>query len=299
MRVIGLLILVTVVAIGAHGQSNEMQKADSIASLYPGHSLSDLGLLSYKLTSSLSGDKPKFRAIYKWVCTNIRGDYDLMEYCKRKRAKLKGEKLDRWSTEFNEVVINTLITKHRTLCKGYAWLVRELALRAGIDCEIIPGYARSVRSNVGGNGIANHSWNAVMLDDKWYLCDPTWSSGVVTVENEFTNIYSDEYFLADPEWFILNHYPLDPGWTLLERAPDLRTFLDAPLIYISAYKYKVRPIVPATFKLEVTRNQQASFSFVENGVLSTRSTSFLRKGTYPYHIRINNEYVLSYKVVVK
>lgn len=298
MKAIGLLIFVTL-AIGAQGQSNEFQKADSIASLYPGHSLSDLGLLSYKLTASLSTDKAKFRAIYKWVCTNIQGDYDLMEYCKRKRSKLKGDKLDRWSKEFNEAVIQILISKHRTLCKGYAWLVRELALRAGINCEIIPGYARSARSNIGGSGIANHSWNAVMLDGNWYLCDPTWSSGIATVENEFTSTYKDEYFLADPEWFILNHYPLDLKWTLMKSPPDLNEFLNQPLVYVSAYKYRVKPVGQTSFRVTTRRGEDVVFSYIENGTEITRLTSFSKKGTYPYHIRINGEYVISYKVTVR
>lgn len=299
MRRVGLFIVVAVLSTGAYAQSNEFRKADSIASLYPGHSLNDLGLLSYKLTHSLPGERSKFRAIYKWVCTNIEGDYDLMEYCKRRRAKLKGERLDRWSNEFNKVVIDILINKHRTLCKGYSWLVRELALRAGISCEIIPGYARSVRSNIGGSGVANHSWNAVMLDGKWYLCDPTWSSGVVTTENEFTNTYHDEYFLADPELFILNHYPMELQWTLLEDAPDLHDFLNQPLAYLAAYRYRVLPQRPASFWVTTTRGESVPFVYFEDGKEITNEVVFQKTGTYPYHIRINNEYVMSYRVVVK
>jgi hypothetical protein len=296
MRAIGLLIIINLVAIGLHAQWN---RADSIACLYPGHSLDDLDILSYKLTGSLSTEKEKFRSIYKWVCTNIEGDYDLMDYCRRRRAKLKGDRLDRWSKEFNEVVIQTLINKHRTLCKGYAWLVRELALRAGISCEIIPGYARSVRSNIGGSGIANHSWNAVMLDGKWYVCDPTWSSGVATAGNEFMSSYIDEYFLADPEWFVLNHYPLDRQWTLLEHAPDLQEFLNSPLIYVSAYKYKVKPAEQTSFWVTASPGENVAFSYLENGTKVVAQTSFARKGTFPYHVKINNEYVISYKVTVR
>jgi hypothetical protein len=299
MKAIGVWFFLIVLTIDARGQSGEIHKADSIASLYPGHSLSDLGLLSYNLTGSLSSETSKFRAIYKWVCTNIQGDYELMEYCRRNRAKLKGEKLERWSKEFNGIVIQTLITRHRTLCKGYAWLVRELALRAGINCEIIPGYARSVRSNIGGNGIANHSWNAVMLDGKWYLCDPTWSSGVVTIENEFNNTYHDEYFLSDPEWFVLNHYPLDVKWTLLEHLPALHEFLNRPLIYIGAYKYRVKPAGQSRFCVTVKKGESVSFDYFQNGNEVVKRVVFQKAGTYPYHIRINNEYVVSYKVVVK
>ncbi|MEI9918481.1 MAG: hypothetical protein WDO14_06735 [Bacteroidota bacterium] len=105
MRSIGLLILFVGLAIGTRCQSNEIQKADSIANAFQDYSLSDLDQLSYKLTSPLKTETGKFRAIYKWVCTNIQGDYDMMEYCRRKRAKLKGEKLDRWSKEFNKIVI--------------------------------------------------------------------------------------------------------------------------------------------------------------------------------------------------
>ena len=34
-----------------------------------------------------------------------------------------------------------------------------------------------MQANVGGTGVANHSWNAVQLNSNWYLCDATWSSG--------------------------------------------------------------------------------------------------------------------------
>src|SRR4051812_30815543 len=114
MKTADLSMLLVSLAIVTYGQSNEIQKADSIAHLYPGHSLSDLGLLSYKLTSPLSTDTGKFRAIYTWVCTNIQGDYDLMEYCRRRRAKLKGERLESWSKDFNKIVIEMLLERRRT-----------------------------------------------------------------------------------------------------------------------------------------------------------------------------------------
>jgi transglutaminase/protease-like cytokinesis protein 3 len=299
MTKLGSLILLVVICSTSRAQSNEIQKADSIANLYPGHSLSDLGLLSYHLTSPLQTDVGKFRAIYTWVCTNIQGDYELMEYCRRKRAKLKGGRLDRWSREFNTIIIQTLLDRRRTLCKGYVWLVRELALKAGIDCEIITGYARSARSNIGGNGVANHSWNAVMLDGKWYLCDPTWSSGAVTPENEFTTSYNDAYFLTDPEWFVLNHYPLDVKWTLMEHPPGLHEFLNRPLIYISAFKYRVMPDEPTSFYITTTKGHPVAFNYLENGKEAVKTATYQKRGRYAYHIKINNEYVITYRVTVR
>lgn len=185
------------------------------------------------------------------------------------------------------------------MCKGYVWLVRELALRAGIDCEIITGYARTARSNIGGNGVANHSWNAVMLDGRWYLCDPTWSSGAVNPENEFTTSYTDIYFLPDPDWFVLNHYPSEVKWTLLEQPPSLHDFLNKPLIYASAYKYKVKPVNEASFDITSTKGHEVAFNYLEDGKASVKTTTYQRKGTYAYHIKVNNEYVITYRVTVR
>ena len=309
MKLVGLAICILAFVVSTHAQSAEIEKADSVASLYPGHSLDDLGILSYKLTASLSTDKGKFRAIYKWVCANIESDYELMEINKRKRAKLKGDALTRWNKAFNLTMIRILVDRHKTLCTGYAWLVRELALRAGIACEIVHGYGRSVRSNIGGTGVANHSWNAVQLNGQWYLCDPTWSSGGVTESNTFVPSFNDCYFLADPAYFILNHYPLDTTWALLENAPGLHTFLNAPLIYASAYDLRVRPEQPSTFRFATRKGQAINFSFinemcqplkmmVENKFVAT-DYAFPKRGVYAIHVVVDEKIVISYEVAVK
>src|SRR5258706_2459615 len=149
----------------------DFRKADSIALLYPHHSLRDIRGLAEKLSRPLSSDAEKFRCIYLWVCFNIENDYILFQKNKLKREKLKNpEELLQWNKKFSPIVFETLVKKHRTLCTGYAYLIRELALYAGLSCELIDGYGRSAKSNVGGQGIPNHTWNAVRLNNKWYLC---------------------------------------------------------------------------------------------------------------------------------
>ena len=185
MRVVGVLLaLIVLMSTNTCAQHSEIRKADSIAKLYPGHSLNDLGLLSFKLTSPLKTEVGKFRAIYKWVCSNIEADLSLVQINKRKRAKLAGEDLSRWNKKFNIRMVRILVAEQRTLCTGYAWLVRELALCAGIDCEIVNGYGKTTRTNINGKPNLNHSWNAVRLQDQWYLCDPTWGSGAVNPQPE-------------------------------------------------------------------------------------------------------------------
>ena len=48
------------------------EKADKIALEYKNETLTNLPELAYKLTSDLATDVERFRAIFKWVCSNAR-----------------------------------------------------------------------------------------------------------------------------------------------------------------------------------------------------------------------------------
>src|SRR5690242_2210075 len=102
----------------------DFSKADSIAEHFTAHSLTDLKTLADRLTGSLSTEQEKFRAIYKWVCSNIEADYELLTLNKYKRTKLKGERLAKWNIKFNKMVFRTLVQEHKTICTGYAYLIR-------------------------------------------------------------------------------------------------------------------------------------------------------------------------------
>lgn len=225
-----LIFFTTSLQLCAQGLSSfEYKKADSIAGLYPRHSLTNLAVLSRKLTGNLLTDEGKFRAIYKWVCLNIDNDYKLAVTNKRQRARLTGNKLAAWNADLIPIVNKKLINEYSTICTGYAWLIEQLSMHAGFECKMVHGYGRTAQANIGGKGIANHSWNAIKLNGTWYLCDATWSSGGISMETRsFVRKYEDAYFLPDPEFFIRNHYPLEKNWTLLDNPPTLHEFLNAP-----------------------------------------------------------------------
>jgi hypothetical protein len=256
--------------------STIFRKADSIAAFYHGHSLKNLKLLSDKLTATLSTEKEKFRVIYKWVCDNIDNDYALNVKNQQKRAQLKDEtSLIAWNRKANEQAFRNLIEQKKTVCTGYAYLVRELALQAGLTCKIVDGYGRTVQANIGGKGMANHSWNAVRLDGQWYLCDATWSSGACDARSGvFIRNFNEAYFLADPAMFVRNHYPLDSVWMLLRDKPALETFLKGPLVYVSAFNYGMEPLLPATFEVAVAKGEDVSFQFIKRGGRTTGKVTF-------------------------
>ena len=185
--------------------STDFSKADSIANLHVAHPLTHIRSLAINLTQPLATEQEKFRAIFIWVCNNLEVDYELVLINRRKTSSLSGKKLDAWRKIFNEIAFEKLLKEQKTLCSGYAYVVRELAFHAGLHCEIINGYAKPGGLKMGSSYL-NHSWNRIKINAKWYYCDATWASGVFNRSTgTFTKKYRYEYFLADPDFFSREH----------------------------------------------------------------------------------------------
>lgn len=254
------------------------QKADSIALSYKNEKLHNLPELAYKLTSNLPTEVERFRAIFTWVCENIANDYRLYSRNMSKRQRYKDDslKLEKWNSHFRTLVYEKLLKRNKTICTGYAYLVEELAQLANINCKMVHGYARTSTIDVETLDMPNHSWNAVELDGKWYLCDPTWASGIPNPETfQFQFYYNDGFFLPNPKLFAINHYPIDKKWLLLDDKPPFETFLDAPIIYGEAYKYLDSHTVPVKMHRIVKKNDTVAFKYELLKPVKTKDISFL------------------------
>ncbi len=307
----------------------DFRKADSIAALHPRHSLVDLRILSKKLTTPLEREEEKFRAIYRWVCDNIVNDYSLFSEHKQQRERLDAKSFEAWNRKFSARSFRILVSEHRTICTGYARLVSELAMYAGIDCRVIDGYGRSGQSNNGGKGVVNHSWNAVRLYNKWYLCDPTWSSGLIDGATlQFVRKFNASYFLPSPDMFVQNHYPADTTFVVSKTIRSLDVYLNRPLISAEAYPYEVQPIAPETFRIITEKGATVLFQFtvgrpldanklqlyVGKKLTETRFKSkqvendragfitdhtFKSRGTYRVYVTIEDKPVILYDITVR
>ena len=322
-------------------QHRNFHRADSIADAYFGAPVTDLAALADNLTRSLVHEEDKFRSIYKWVCNNIEFDYELFRINREKRDKFDTpEALQAWNKKLTPLVFRNLIVEKKTVCTGYAWLVQQLAKHAGISCIIVDGYGRNATVNVRKGGKPNHSWNAVKLNGKWYLCDATWAGGAYDADREiFIKKYDDSYFLADPNVFVRNHYPVDAQWMLLGAEdpkievrnskfenPTLNEFLNGPLIYSSAYRFSITQLYPATFDINVTKNEVVQFRFASDQLIKQAELSvhgpddvqsyrpglakdptglyslehtFAEKGRHIVHVLLSNSYAYTYTVTVK
>jgi hypothetical protein len=309
-----------------YSEHSNFRKADSVAALYPHHSLENLKTLADKLTIPLSTELEKFRAIYFWISHNIENDYEYYVQNKKMREKLNNdaEALQEWNRKFRIQVFDKLLKEHKTVCTGYAYLMKTLAYHAGLTAVIVDGYGRTAQSNIGGPGYANHSWNAMKINGQWYLCDATWSSGAIdTREGNFVKKFDDVYFMADPALFVLNHYPMDSSWMLLKEKPSLSQFLNAPLIYSSIHTYDVHPQWPKTFQVSTPKDKVVVFRFSKDNYYTFEKTTlqingstispktytdhagwqniehvFHAKGKYVVHVLMNEHYVCSYDVTV-
>ncbi|NMM49910.1 transglutaminase domain-containing protein [Marinigracilibium pacificum] len=332
---IGLLFAVIICGHHLFAQNFESSKfdytkADSIAAIYNGDDIDNLPLLAFNLTNHLSEEHEKFRSIYTWVCQNIENDYGYYLLNKRKREKLisKPGELEVWNDEFRVKVLKRLQKDKITVCTGYAYLVSELAKLADIDCRVINGFGRTVGANIGGEGIPNHSWNAVKLNGNWYLCDATWSSGSINPQKkEFIKEYNDGYFLADPDLFAKSHFPLDSTWLLTDNYLTLESFLNGPLVYKNAFSYKIKPVNPSRFENSCEKGEKFSVSikWESNKKLDDLSIELVRgskiisvtpvisdhgndnftlsvplksKGKYDFHLKAGKDYIVTWVVDV-
>ncbi len=145
------------------------------------------------LSKKASNDFEKVRSYYVWMVNNI--DYD-------KAAVKPGAKRINHS---NQDVLN----RQKAVCQGYSNLFQEMCALSNITCEVIAGYPKTPRDVSPNLNTANHTWNAVLLNEKWYLLDATWGAGNGKAQLE-------DYFLTTPVTFVIDHLPNDPMWQLLD-----------------------------------------------------------------------------------
>ncbi len=331
------LIIIFLIGTFSFGQRSDFEsisfkKADSIALKYSGASLENLPVLTYHLTSDLNTDVEKFRAIYTWVCTNIKNDYSSYQKTIRKRKKFAEDQvaLAAWNSKELPKVFENLIKHKKTACTGYAYLLREMASLADLHCKIVNGYGRTSTTLLDEKSIPNHSWNTVELNKKLYLCDPTWSAGRIYIDEDgarFEADYFDGYFLAEPELFIKNHYPLEIKAALLKKPPTLKQFIEGPIIYKEAFQLNIFPVAPLKMNLTIQKNERLEFTLGSStnlldtkmnlAIFNGKSTEdfaldvqkikntytiqhgFAKTGQFDVHLKVNETLVATYVVRVK
>ncbi len=182
---------------------NDFSEIDKYAREAPSSVSSSIEELADYLTKKAANDLEKVRSLYVWMTENIR--YDTKLYFDEKATAAKKAEKQKAAT--------VLKTK-RGVCEGYTNLFHELALAAHIPSEQVSGYTKNHRGRIART---THAWNAVRIDEKWYLLDNTWGAGYIDSDTErFKRRFEEKYFMTEPSQFVLDHYPHDPLFQMME-----------------------------------------------------------------------------------
>lgn len=181
--------------------------ADKLALNTPPSKNASIPILAQYLCDEQPDDLHKIRAIYAWVTLNV-------SYVD------STDERDLWATpEHLERQRPERVLQNRTaVCQGYANLFCALATAVGIPCEVVTGLVKNLDGEVEQIG---HAWAVAQINGKWQLFDPTW--GVPPPGMSRFKVMND-YFMADPKWFLLRHLPDDPVWQLVDNPVTEREF---------------------------------------------------------------------------
>lgn len=118
----------------------------------------------------------------------------------------------------------------------YARIFETICGYSGLHCTVVTGLAKGLDYHPGDEFKGtnyNHSWNAVFIENNWYLVDSHWATRYLVADNQKENLvyeYDDFYFLTDPEQLIYSHWAHRPEWQLLTHPLTMEEFQELPLV---------------------------------------------------------------------
>ncbi|MBT8186047.1 MAG: hypothetical protein KJN76_14485, partial [Eudoraea sp.] len=164
------------------------------------------------------------------------------------------EERDQKINDFVFTKIDRAFRARRGVCIDYSLMLNALLEQFDLPTKVISGLAKTEVKDIGGEDLfKKHSWNAVRIAGEWKLMDATWAAGYVDEgSRKFVRSYLEHYFFTPPSDFILNHYPLNEEWQLLDRPVAMATFLGTP-IFMPDYFKKGVVLSPKTKGTLVTK----------------------------------------------
>jgi transglutaminase/protease-like cytokinesis protein 3 len=257
------LIFLILTLINLPAISQDYAKADKIAlSIAPAYTF-NTQKLSIALTKDLSDEFEKHRAIYKWICHNIKYSYAGLKDCSP---------------------ATTLKNKY-AVCQGYAELYDSLCKYSALKSWVVKGYAKNELAHIGYSfDTVNHAWNVIEVNAKKYLIDACWGAG--SYSNKFIRKFDENCFLANPDAFKLNHLPKEnqSHLQLTNFKINKQQFSTLPLYYTSYYADSLRIISSDSGFIKAHVGDTLTFRFK---LISNPKTYYYQFNTEGFSTEIN------------
>lgn len=223
-----------------------------------------------EVEQKFSNPHDKYRVYFRWICENLK-----------------------YNKNLNLLDANRVFKTKNAACGGYASLLKYFCDKSGIECITIDGYAKSEIRDIDNIKKPNHTWNAIKLNDKWYLSDATFAS-LNVIEGKNIYKFDETFFLSDPSYFILNHLPKDGKYQFLTKKIKRSTFLKWPMFYSDFYKSNLK-IDTKSLNGVIKNELKLNFLNFESDEKKFFLTD-LQQNFNPTMIHINNDLKLSYKL---
>ena len=239
---------------------NDFNSVDSVVRGYTSEYIST-ETLANQIKKDFKTDKDKIRALYTWLCLNI--SYDMVSFTNGQTAigfsYSSRAEFNRKMKAINKNIVNNTLRSKKAVCEGYAQTFKEVSEQLEIPCKIIGGYAKGNVSDINNPpSQENHAWNAVKIDEKWYLIDTTWGAGN-TNGKKWKAKFDDFYFFTEPNEFILTHCPTESEWAFTETSLTKKEFFNKPIYKKSFFTNPLKLISPKSGVIEVSTNNDITF----------------------------------------
>lgn len=193
-------------AIPANAQDvNDYSYVDRIALNIPLSQTNSTTDIAAYIKNNFNTESKKVRAAYTWVTTNIKYSTDSIH-----RVILN---------EDRDQKVTYALRRKKGVCENFAAIFNDICVKSGINSYVIEGYTKQN----GSIDRTSHVWCSALVNNKWYLYDPTWDAGFSSNGGFLSNI-ATKYFQILPEEFIQTHIPYDPIFQFLNYPVTYKEF---------------------------------------------------------------------------
>lgn len=196
--------------------------------------------IAIELTEDLYTAEDKVRAIYIWITENFEYSFYTYEYQKenKRERKIKTKDPDEEAAFYQDLRdedLDKFIRRRGGVVADFTYLFKVMCEAIDIEAGEIKGYLRLKERRIGQMPRrATHSWNWAVINGKKYLFDTMLGAGYIgknkeTRQKEFFKDFNELYFMANPALLILDHFPLDSTYQLLNQPISQEEFARQPL----------------------------------------------------------------------
>lgn len=200
--------------------------------------------------------------------------------------------------EYGERAGNPLncINSREGVCQDYAELFIALCKLSNIENNFITGDGKTSANDIGFYS-SNHAWNIVRVNGKYQIYDLTWAAGTYDSKTKsFNKQFNEQYFNANPEEFILNHFPDESKWQLLDKPLSKNEYINSPTFNPEFKNLSLKNGIVRNNKLEITFESESDFDgcslfkfkLNEYGTASGEKIPLIKKGK-EYQLKIFEE----------